>query len=123
MQKTSPRIVNCRDLTPSLVHDAVPGSDLDEIAEDPKPTTDGTTLLTAADDGWARFSPRGDQLLVASGGDNAWLHTFESTALPVENLRSTAHVLGGHHIDAHSQLIPLERLALSNAWWSVLGGK
>ena len=70
-----------------------------------------------------RFSPNGDHLLVMSGAGNAWLHSFGTTTLPLDELRSTAHILGGHGLDPHGGLIPLDRAATSNEWAKVLQGK
>jgi WD40 repeat protein len=66
-----------------------------------------------------RFSPDGEKLLVMSGTDTAWLHSFTKTALTLDKLRSTAHVLTGHRMDAHGGLVPLDRLATEKAWMRV----
>jgi WD40 repeat protein/serine/threonine protein kinase len=68
-----------------------------------------------------RFSPDGEKLLVMSGTDTAWLHSFHQTTLALQELQVTGQVLAGHRLDAHGGLAPLERPAASNGWVRLTG--
>jgi hypothetical protein len=63
-----------------------------------------------------RFSPDGEELLIATGSDEAWLHPLARSNLPFAELDTISQALSGHRIAAQGGLIPLDRDSLSNAW-------
>jgi len=67
-----------------------------------------------------RFSPDGEQLLIATGSDEAWLRRSARTDLSFSELDVLSRALSGHRIAAQGGLVALDRASVSNAWNAVV---
>jgi hypothetical protein len=62
------------------------------------------------------FSPDGQSLLLARGGNEAWLRELKPESASLEELKVRAQVLSCTRFDASGGLVPLENAALNDAW-------
>ena len=62
------------------------------------------------------FSADGRRLLVATGGDRAWLRDLSPATGTLDELRLQADVLSCQRIDPVEGVVPLGASALSNSW-------
>jgi len=66
--------------------------------------------------GRVSYSPDGRRLLLASGGNEAWLRELEPTSANVQKLKLLAQVLSCTRFDPASGMVPLDETSLSLAW-------
>jgi WD40 repeat protein len=67
-------------------------------------------------DGWLDYSPDGHWLLVARGGNEAWLRELQPETASLEELKLLAQVLSCTEFDPAAGMVPLSELGLSQAW-------
>ncbi|PWU22024.1 MAG: hypothetical protein C5B50_00255 [Verrucomicrobia bacterium] len=77
-----------------------------------------TPLIYSRNVGTGRisYSPDGRRLLIASGGNEAWLRELEPTTASVEQLRLLAQVLSCTRFDPASGMVPMDEPSLADAW-------
>jgi hypothetical protein len=61
------------------------------------------------------FSPDGKSLLLARGGNEAWLRELKPESASLEELKLRAQVLSCTRFDASGGLVPLENASLNDA--------
>jgi WD40 repeat protein len=66
--------------------------------------------------GCLAFSPDGNRLLVATGGDSIAIREFARNGERIDKLMAQAEVLSAHRIAGTAGLLPLDTSTLSNAW-------
>jgi WD40 repeat protein len=62
----------------------------------------------AGESGRLSFSPNGHQLVIATGGEGAWLREFAPDLSPISELSLRVQVLSGRRLDPAVGLIPIE---------------
>jgi WD40 repeat protein/serine/threonine protein kinase len=66
--------------------------------------------------GWVSYSPDGQRLLLARGGDEAWLRELKPETASVEQLRFLAQALSCTRFDPAAGMMPIDDASLDRAW-------
>ena len=67
-------------------------------------------------DGWVSLSPDGYRLLLARGGNEAWLRELQPETGTLEELKLRAQVLSCTQFDPAAGMVPIDEAALDRAW-------
>jgi hypothetical protein len=62
------------------------------------------------------YSPDGRRLLLARGGNEAWLRELKPENASVEELRLLAQVLSCTRFDPTAGMVPMDEESLDHAW-------
>ena len=67
-------------------------------------------------DGRVTYSPDGQRLLLARGGNEAWLRELQPETASLEELKLMAEVMSCTTFDPAAGMVPLDETALDHAW-------
>ncbi len=67
-------------------------------------------------DGSVSYSPDGQRLLIARGGNEAWLRELQPDVAPLEELKLRAQILSCMRFDLVADTVPLDETELDAAW-------
>jgi WD40 repeat protein len=66
--------------------------------------------------GWVSYSPDGQRLLIARGGNEAWLRELRPNAASLQELTLLAEVLSSTRFDPSAGMVPMDEASLDRAW-------
>jgi WD40 repeat protein len=81
-----------------------------------EPITSPISYPRNTGDGCMRYSPDGQRLLLARGGNEAWLRELDPETATIEELRLLAQVVSCTHFDPAAGMVPMDEAALNQAW-------
>jgi WD40 repeat protein/serine/threonine protein kinase len=81
-----------------------------------EPITRPIVYSRKSGDGCLSYSPDGMRLLIARGGNEAWLRELQPETASLDELTSLAQVLSCTRFDPAAGMVPLDETSLNNAW-------